>query len=87
MTCHLVALCFDANDPLRLARFWAGVVGWEMTDDPEGGFALLPRDETGFRIEFFPTQEQKTGQNQMHVHLTSTSLDDQQHEATGAAYI
>lgn len=30
MTCNLVALCFDANDPLRLARFWAGVLGWEM---------------------------------------------------------
>ena len=36
MTSHLVALCFDANDPLRLARFWAGVLGWEMADDPYG---------------------------------------------------
>jgi len=30
MTCDLVALCFDASDPLRLARFWAGVLGWEV---------------------------------------------------------
>ena len=36
MTCRLIALCFDANDPLRLARFWAGVLGWEMVDDPHG---------------------------------------------------
>jgi len=28
MTCRLFALCIDANDPLRLARFWAGVLGW-----------------------------------------------------------
>jgi hypothetical protein len=28
MTCHLVALCFEANDPSRLAGFWAGVLGW-----------------------------------------------------------
>ncbi len=28
MTCQLLALCFDANDPLGLARFWAGVLGW-----------------------------------------------------------
>ena len=34
MTSQLFALCFDANDPLRLARFWAGVLGWEMVDDP-----------------------------------------------------
>ena len=78
MTCHLVALCFDANDPLRLARFWAGVLGWEMADNPQDGIALLPSDDTGFRIRFLPTQEQKAGQNQMHFDLTSTSLDDQQ---------
>jgi hypothetical protein len=78
MTCHLLALCFDANDPLRLARFWAGVLGWEMADDLQGGITLLPGDDTGFRIRFPPTQEQKAGQNQMHFDLTSTSLDDQQ---------
>jgi predicted enzyme related to lactoylglutathione lyase len=78
MTCHLFALCFDANDPLRLARFWAGVLGWEMADDPHDGFALLPGDDTGFRIRFLPAQEPKAGLNQMHFHLTSTSLEDQQ---------
>jgi predicted enzyme related to lactoylglutathione lyase len=78
MTSRLVALCFDANDPLRLARFWAGVLGWEMSDEPPDGFALLPSDDTGFRIEFFPTQAQKAGPNQMHFDLTSRSLADQQ---------
>jgi len=48
MTCDLFALCFDANDPLRLARFWGGVLGWEMTDDRrDDGVALLPSDDTG----------------------------------------
>jgi predicted enzyme related to lactoylglutathione lyase len=78
MTCHLLALCFDANDPLRLARFWADVLGWDMADGPKDGIALLPCDDTGFRIRFLPTQAQKTGQNQMHFDLTSTSLEDQQ---------
>ena len=78
MTCHLVALCVDANDQPRLAHFWAGVLGWELTDEPPDGIALLPSDDTGFRIEFFPTQEQKDGPNWMHVHLTSASLEDQQ---------
>jgi predicted enzyme related to lactoylglutathione lyase len=79
MTCHLDALCFDANDPLRLARFWAGVLGWTIADDPQEGMALLPSDDTGFRMRFLPTQAQKTGPNQTHFHLTSTSLDHQQH--------
>ena len=74
MTSHVDALCFDANDPLRLGRFWAGVLGWEMADDPPGGIALLPSDDTGFRIRFLPTREQKTGPNQMHFDLTSASL-------------
>ena len=78
MTCHLLALCFDAHEPPRLARFWAGVLGWEMAGDPQDGIALLPSDDTGFRIRFLPTQEQKAGQNQMHFDLTSTSLEDQQ---------
>ena len=78
MTCQVLALCFDANDPLRLARFWAGVLGWEMAGNPQDGMTLLPGDDTGFRIRFLPAQQQKTGLNQMHLHLTSTSLEDQQ---------
>ena len=61
--------------PRRLARFWAGVLDREIADD---GLTLLPSDDTGFSIRFQPTQEQKAGPNQMHLHLTSTSLDDQQ---------
>ena len=77
MASHLVALCFDANDPVALAGFWAGVLGWERADDP-ARVALLPYDDTGFSIRFLLTQEQKSGPNQMHFDLTSTSLDDQQ---------
>lgn len=87
MTCHLLALSFDANDPPRLARFWAGVLGWEVVDDSDdsddfdnahGTLALLPSDDTGFRLRFVPSQEPKTVQNQMHFDLTSASLADQQ---------
>jgi catechol 2,3-dioxygenase-like lactoylglutathione lyase family enzyme len=48
-----------------------------MTDDRHDGVALLPNDDTGFRIRFLPTREPKVGQNQMHFDLTSASLDDQ----------
>ncbi|MGW6564782.1 VOC family protein [Streptomyces sp. NPDC054975] len=78
MTSHLHALCFDANDPSRLARFWADFLGWETTDDPDDGIVLLPSDDTGFRLRFLPTQEGKTVQNPLHFDLTSTSRDDQQ---------
>ncbi|MEP7035520.1 MAG: VOC family protein [Dermatophilaceae bacterium] len=78
MTCHLVALCFDANDPLRLARFWAGVLGWQLAEDRREGIAILPSDDTGFQIRFLQTSERKSCQNPLHLDLTSTSPDDQQ---------
>jgi predicted enzyme related to lactoylglutathione lyase len=78
MSSRLIALCLDANDPAGLARFWAGVLGWEITDDSDDVITLLPSDDTGFQLDFAATQEQKTGLNQMHIHLTSTSLEDQQ---------
>ena len=78
MTCQLLAVCFDANDPLRLARFWGGVLGWEIADHPHDGLALLPSGDTGFWFRFLPTQEQRSSLNERHFHLTSTSLEDQQ---------
>jgi hypothetical protein len=78
MTCHLFELRFDANAPVRLARFWASVLDQEIAEDPQDGIALLSDDDTGFRIRFLPTQMQKSGQNDWHVHLTSTSPADQQ---------
>ncbi len=84
MTCDLFALCIDANDPPRLARFWAGFLGWEMVDRSHDGIAILPNDDTGFRIRFPSTKEPKVGQNQMHFDLTSSSLEVQQQTVTRA---
>lgn len=78
MSCHLDALCIDAVDAQRLGRFWSGVLGWEVAASPHGEVELLPADDTGFRIRFLPSEQQKIGQNQMHFDLTSTSLEDQQ---------
>jgi catechol 2,3-dioxygenase-like lactoylglutathione lyase family enzyme len=75
MSSHLIALGFDANDPLRLARFWAGVLGRKLADD---GVTLLPNNDTGFQLRFLPTPAEKSGPNQMHFDLTSKSLEDQQ---------
>jgi hypothetical protein len=54
------------------------MLGWETLDEPPGGAALLPGDDTGFRIRFLPAQGPKGGQNPMHFDLTSTSPQDQQ---------
>jgi predicted enzyme related to lactoylglutathione lyase len=77
MTLRLIALGFDANDPLRLARFWVEALRWELDDDTPDAIALVPTDNTSFRIEFQAVQERKAGKNRMHLDLTTSSIDDQ----------
>jgi len=76
-TSRLVALCFDANDPLRLAQFWAEALRWEVSDDSDGGIGLVPTDDTRFRIVFLKIPREKTGKNPIHLDLTTTSINDQ----------
>ena len=78
MTSRLFAICFGADDPSRLARFWSDLLGWEAAGDPPGGVALLPADDTGFRLRFRPARGPKPGQNRMHFDLTSASPADQE---------
>jgi predicted enzyme related to lactoylglutathione lyase len=84
MTCRLFALSFDASDPLRLARFWSAFLGWETAGDPDDGVALVPDDDTGFRLRFLASRESKVVPNQMHFDLTSSSLEDQQQKVARA---
>ncbi|MEU8431528.1 VOC family protein [Streptomyces sp. NPDC029216] len=78
MTSQLFAICFNATRPSDLARFWSGLLGWELADGADDGLAILPPDAAGFRIRFLPGQEPKTGPNQAHFDLTSASPEDQQ---------
>ena len=79
MSSHLFALCFDARDPLRLARFWAELLDWDLLEDAEGAVALQAKDDVVvFRLRFVPSDAEKVEQNQMHLDLTSTSSADQQ---------
>ena len=78
MTVQLSALCLDAHDPLLLARFWARLLGWAAAGESPDGVTLRPAGDTGFRLRLVPSQEPKRGPNELHLHLTSTSLDDQQ---------
>ena len=78
MTSRLVALCFNANDPLRLARFWAAALRWEIDDETQDAIGLVQTDDTSFRLVFVPSPEQKVGHNRLHFDLTSRSSDDQQ---------
>ena len=72
---RLTALTVDALDPARLARFWGEVLGREAVDDGAG--VLLPGSQIQLGLRFVPSSEARTGRDRMHLHLTSTSPEDQ----------
>ncbi|MEI7058078.1 VOC family protein [Nocardioides sp. CCNWLW239] len=77
MTPRRFGICIDANDPERVAGFWAAVLGREIeTGDDE--VRLAPRAEEDLRIRFLPTDTAKTLANPHHLHLTSRLPEDQQ---------
>ncbi len=77
MSTHLTTLCFDANDPLRLARFWAGALHWNIHEESSEVIGLIPTDGTRFLLEFGPVPEPKFGKNRIHLDLVSESLGHQ----------
>ncbi|MCU1388822.1 MAG: hypothetical protein JWL72_2160 [Ilumatobacteraceae bacterium] len=78
MTTQLVALGWDANDPGRLARFWAEALRWDVGAEVEGVISLVPTDGTQFQIDFARVPQPKgASANRLHLDLTTTSRDDQ----------
>ncbi|GAA2484362.1 VOC family protein [Terrabacter carboxydivorans] len=75
MTSRLLELCHDARDPDRLAHFWGRLLRQETDSD---GVTLLPRKDTDIAIRFVRTLEPRSTPNQMHLHLTSSSAEEQQ---------
>ncbi|MCD9198073.1 VOC family protein [Aeromicrobium wangtongii] len=78
MPSELVTLNIDAQDPLALATFWAGVLNRPEPQDSPGGVVMLPGGDGELALCFLPTDVPKTQPNQMHFDLASTSWDDQQ---------
>jgi hypothetical protein len=71
-----VAVTFDALDPAVPAAFWAGLLGREPVEEPDG--VLLPGDDTQVGLRFVAATTERSGPDWLHLHLTSTSLEDQQ---------
>lgn len=74
MRSRLLAVTFDARDPSRLARFWAQLLRRTIVEDGAG--LLLPGDDTQVGLRFAPEQA-VIEPRLLHLHLTSTSADDQ----------
>jgi predicted enzyme related to lactoylglutathione lyase len=81
MPARLVHLVLDANDPLKLARFWAAALGWEVEEE-EGGVGVCPAgyhypDPVALPVMFEPVPEAKAGKNRVHLDLATESAEHQ----------
>lgn len=76
MPSRIVAVTFDAHDPAAVGAFWAGLLGREVVS--EAGGVLVPGDDTQVGLRFVTTSAEELGPHRLHLHLTSTSLEDQQ---------
>jgi hypothetical protein len=82
MPTRLVHLVLDANDSSRLARFWAGALGWEVTEESAYEIYVGPPgfdypSPAALPLFFEPVPEPKTGQNRVHLDLASSSAEHQ----------
>jgi predicted enzyme related to lactoylglutathione lyase len=82
MPTRLVHVVADAQDPARLARFWAALLGWEIADETAEEVDVWPAgytypDPVAVPIVFVPVPERKTGKNRVHLDLASASAADQ----------
>jgi Glyoxalase-like domain len=75
MSLRLEALTFDAADPAVPAAFWAGMLGRPAVEEADG--VLVPGDETQLGLRFVAATSEPSGRG-LHLHLTSSSLEDQQ---------
>jgi catechol 2,3-dioxygenase-like lactoylglutathione lyase family enzyme len=76
VTSRLLSLTLDAHDPSLVAAFWAGLLGRDVAEDGVG--LLLPDTDDQVALRFVPSGDGKAGPNRVHLHVTSTSAEDQQ---------
>ncbi|KAA5826519.1 VOC family protein [Saccharopolyspora hirsuta] len=69
-----VVVEFSAQEPQRLARWWADALDWDL--DAGSGTTVRPVGP-GVELRFVPGATAKTGKNGVHLDLRSGSHDDQ----------
>ena len=69
-------MTFEVADASTAAAFWAGLLERDVLEEPGG--ALVAGDETQVGLRFVTSDTEQVGPRRLHLHLTSSSLEDQQ---------
>ncbi|MGW4395715.1 VOC family protein [Amycolatopsis nivea] len=79
MATRLANLVAASEQPARLARFWSGLLGWQLTTESpdEAQVQPPPGDGCDLTLLFAATTRPKTAKNRLHLDLASTSGENQ----------
>ena len=83
MTSRIISVPIDSTDPLGLARFWAGVLGWtiretgfQQTEHGPDGAVLAAPGGGAFEIDFrWVPDGPKIGKNRLHFDVNPIDRD------------
>ena len=70
------AVALAVADAIAAAEFWAQLLDREIRAEPGG--ALVPGDGTQVGLRFVTSSVEQVGRPWLHLHVTSSSLDDQE---------
>jgi len=76
MGTRLIHVVMDANDPSRLARFWAEALDWRIVIEEPTEVEIEGRSDD-LNIIFVPVPEPKTAKSRVHLDLRTRSHEDQ----------
>lgn len=72
---RLEAVTFEVADATAVAAFWARLLEWDHLEESGGAFVSGHEAQVGLR--FVTTHTDQVGPRRLHVHLTSSSREDQ----------
>jgi Glyoxalase-like domain len=84
MACKFNELVIDSIQPERIARWWADVLDYRITDEDEVGVEISGPTGAGPTLVFLRVPEAKSVKNRVHIDLSPT--DREQEAELGRLY-
>jgi hypothetical protein len=75
MAAVLSTLVIDCADPIGLADFWCGVLGWKQVGVEDDGAIEIAAPGGGVSLLFEPVPERKTIKNRLHLDVHPSEHD------------
>jgi Glyoxalase-like domain len=84
MACKFSELVIDSVQPERIARWWADVLDYKITEEDEAGVEISGPTGAGPTLVFLRVPEAKSVKNRLHIDVSPT--DREQEAELGRLY-